>query len=113
MFILKSQVYSTTSSSVPRFYLFTYLFISHLVLITFCVLANVYTYVVSPLFYCLSVLYVCACFSLANNAFLRRENIFIALALLKEPDVCSLFGVKCHTYKVNINVISMKLQPVL
>lgn len=53
---------------------------------------------------------MCACFSLANSAFLRRENIFIALALLKEPDMCSLFGVKCHTYKVNTDVISARFQ---
>lgn len=56
------------------------------------------------------MLYICACFSLANSAVLRRENIFISLALLKEPDMCSLFGVKCHTYKVNIDVISVRLQ---
>lgn len=56
------------------------------------------------------MLYISACFSLANSAVLRRENIFISLALLKEPDMCSLFGVKCHTYKVNIDVISVRLQ---
>lgn len=62
MLRLKSQVYATTPSLVPRFYLFTYFFIAHLVLVTPCVVANVYAYIISPLFHCMSELYIFAGF---------------------------------------------------